>query len=295
MELVSKSIPVSTRQSDEVLLMPVGDIQYSGDDKAIALGMLKRHVQWGVDHNAYFIGMGDYLDTFSPSNRERLANANLYDTGKGAVDKMAHDLVNELYTKALAPSKGRWLGLLEGHHYHEFKDSTTTDQELADLLGAPALGTSAYARLRFVRPGERGRANDVLIWAHHGTGGGSSISAPINKLAPMIQGFKADIYIMGHFTSKDGKPIDYVEPVYPKGNSSGKPQLIYRTKILACTGGFMKSYRAQAREGAAPRGNYAEQKMFRPASLGGVLIKIRPRWAQQNGVEVWKPDLGIEL
>lgn len=275
--------------------MPIGDLQYAGDDDAIALSMLKRHIQWGVDHNAYFIGMGDYIDTFSPSNRQRLANANLYDTAKQAISKAAERFVTEIYEKALAPSKGRWLGLLEGHHYHELDNGETTDGYLARLLGAPALGTSAYVRLQFTRKRAdgAGRHDDVLIWAHHGVGGGQGISAPINKLAPMIQGFNADIYIMGHFTSKDGKPIDYVQPIYPK--NGGKPQLVYRTKILACTGGFMKSYRAGSRYGNNPRGNYAEQGMMRPAALGGVLIKIRPRWTVQNGVEIWRPDLGIEL
>lgn len=294
MELVSKTIPVGSRQQDEILLMPVGDIQWAGDDSEIALGMLKRHIQWGVDKGAYFVGMGDYIDTFSPSNRERLANANLYDTGKKAIDKMARNLVEEIYESALKPSKGRWLGLLEGHHFHEYQDGGTTDQHLADLLGAPALGSSAYIRLVFSRAAATKASRDaILIWAHHGVGGGSSISAPINKLAPMIQGFKADIYIMGHFTSKDGKPIDYVEPLYPRGG--GAPRLIYRTKLLACTGGFMKSYRAGSRYGDKPRGNYAEQKMLRPASLGGVLIKIRPRWNTIDGLETWRPDLSIEL
>lgn len=292
MELVSKLIPVSSRQSDEILLMPVGDIQWAGNESQVALGMLKRHIAWGVEHNAYFIGMGDYLDTFSPSNRQRLRGAAMYDTAMEAIDAKAKELVDELFAKALAPSKGRWLGLLEGHHYHQFEDGTTTDQYLATLLGAAELGTSAYVEMKFKRVGPQRRSDSLLIWAHHGTGGGTSISAPINKLAPMMQAFEADIYIMGHFTSKDGKPVDYARPLFTR---EGKARLIYRTKILACTGGFMKSYRVGAKSGHAPRGNYAEQRMLRPAALGGVLIKIRPRWKVIEGTEVWWPDLGVEL
>src|SRR5688572_5995298 len=180
MELVSRTIDCSTRQGDEVLLMPIGDIQWYGDERAIALKMLRRHIEWGVANNAYFIGMGDYVDTFSPSNRERLRSAALYDTAREAVDKLTHDLVEEIFERALKPSVGRWLGLLEGHHLHEYMDGTTTDQHLCRLLKAPFLGSSAYVRLVLRRQGAS--SVPVLIWSHHGVGGGTSLSGPLNQL-----------------------------------------------------------------------------------------------------------------
>ena len=88
--------------NEPILLMPVGDIQWFGEYDATAIKMLARHIQWGVDHGAYFLGMGDYLDTFSPSNRERLAAAGVYDSGKKWMDKSAKKLVEELYEVALA-------------------------------------------------------------------------------------------------------------------------------------------------------------------------------------------------
>ena len=43
--------------------MPISDIQHgaSGAD----LKKLKRHVEWGVEHGAYFTGLGDYIDVAS--------------------------------------------------------------------------------------------------------------------------------------------------------------------------------------------------------------------------------------
>src|SRR5438034_3912232 len=131
MEIVTHRFPPVSRGKDEILLMPIGDIQYAGDDKQIALGMLKRHIAWGVEHNAYFLGMGDYTDAFRPSNRQRLRAAALYDTANAVIDQRAQALVDELYEKALKPSRGRWLGLLEGHHYHQFAAGMTTDMLLA--------------------------------------------------------------------------------------------------------------------------------------------------------------------
>lgn len=292
MELVSHTMPVQSRQSDEVLVMPIGDIQWAGDHKEVAIKMLKKHIAWGVEKGAYFLGMGDYIDTFSPSNRARLRSANLYDTAMKATDKMASDLVEELYEEALAPSRGRWLGMLEGHHFHEFRDGTTSDQKLTNMLQGNFLGTSAYVQLKFMMGGGK-KSGAVTIWCHHGSGGGTTIGAHLNKLERLTAKWHADIYLMGHVPSKANAPVDYIVPVFPP--RGGKPMLIHRTLVLAGTGGFMRSYVEGARAGDIPRGNYAEQGMMPPAALGGVLVKVRPRWKDIEGVgEIWMPDLSVE-
>lgn len=292
MEIVSRVIPVKTRQKDEVLVMPIGDIQWFGDDKGVALKMLKRHIQWGVDHNVFFLGMGDYTDAFSPSNRQRLRGAALYNTANAIIDQKAHELVDEIYDKALAPSKGRWLGLLEGHHYHQFAAGMTTDMLLADKLQAPFLGTSTVIRLQFRRGnGKETASNHVLIWAHHGTGTGQTEASILNRLKRTATQFEADIFLMGHLPQKVNAPIDRLVPIFPP---TGKPYLTHRTKILAGTGGFMKTWVVGAREGLIPRGGYGEVAMYTPAALGGVLVKIRPRWKQKEGHTIWSPDLSVE-
>lgn len=283
MELVSHVLPVKSRQRDEVLIMPIGDIQWIGDDRTVALGMLKRHIQWGVDHGAYFIGMGDYLDTFSPSNRKRIEGAALYDTALKSLDKLARDLNRELFDKALASSKGRWLGLMGGHHFHVFREGTTSDMELAQMLDSKFLGDKAFIRLVLQFGTKRGT---VLILAQHGAGGGQTVGATINKLEKEIAGWDADIYLMGHTTSKSVTSVDTIVPVFDKSGA----RLIHRTRILAGTGSFMKGFVAGARLGQIPRGAYPEQAMLRPASLGGVLVKIRPRWTSAG----WLPDLSVE-
>lgn len=286
MELVSHVMPMRNRQS-EVLLMPVGDIQWYGDGAAVALGMLQRHIDWGVKQGAYFLGMGDYIDAFSPSNRERFKSAHLYDTAMRAVDDKAEDLVNDLFNKALKPSKGRWLGLLEGHHFHEFRNGTTTDQLLADKLDAKFLGTSAYVRLQFQRMTSKG---NVVIWCHHGRGGGRRLSGPLNQLDVLPAHWHGDIFLVGHHHKKVVGPVDYQIPLW---HSKGA-RLVHRTKILACTGGFLKGYVPGSRQGLVPRGGYVEQAMLPPVALGGVLVRIRPRWCRENGQDVWLPDLSVE-
>lgn len=290
MELVSHVIPA--RVGEKILIMPIGDIQWSGRDSEVAMGMLKRHVQWGVDKGAYFIGMGDYIDFMSPSNRARFQNAGLYDTTIKSVDDKARSLIEDLWLKVLKPSRGRWLGLLEGHHFHQYRDGTTTDQELAGLLDAPFLGSSAFVRL--VLRMSKTRQAPVTIWCHHGVGGGGMLGAPLNKLEKLLTSWEADIYLMGHHHKKVAGPIDRIEPAWG-GGRRGEASLVHRTKIIACTGSFLKGYAANDADGKVPRGGYVEQKMLNPVALGGILVTIRPRWANTNDGSGWIPDLTVSL
>lgn len=273
--------------------MPVGDIQWAGDKAEVALGMLQRHIRWGVDHDAWFIGMGDYIDTLSPSNRSRLRGAELYDTAIKALDRDAQARVKELYNEALKPSKGRWLGLLEGHHFFQYRDQTTSDQELAKMLECPFLGTSAYVRLVFPR-NETGRSTpqtgSVVIWAHHGAGSSQAAGGAINRLARLMPAWDADIYLMGHHHKVGAQPMDYVRPVYPP---NGKPHLLHTTKLLVATGSFLKGYIVGRQDGGIPRGGYVEQGMMNPVQLGAPLVRIRPRWVGDN--RVWHPDFNAEV
>ncbi len=292
MEIVSHQIRVKSRTGEEVLLMPVGDIQWAGCKKEVALEMLKRHIEWGVEKGAYFLGMGDYIDFMSPSNRSKLAAAGLYDTALRVMDDKASELVEELYEKALKPSKGRWLGLLEGHHYKEYRDGTTSDQQLCKLLGAPHLGSNAYVRLVFSRSTGNHRC-PVLIWCHHGVGGATTSGGSINKVEAMVKGFEADIYLIGHDTKKVAAPIDRLEPIFP---GHGPARLSHKTRILARTGGFMRTYMVGSKSGNTPRGGYGEQAMYNPSSLGGILVHITPEWIKdESGCEVWHPDFKVTV
>lgn len=290
MELVTHRIEVKTRQEDEILILPIGDIQWFGDESRVALDRLKRVVDWGLLNNALFLGMGDYIDSFSPSNRQKLKGAAFYDSALSIIDQKARDLVHELVGRALEPTVGRWLGILEGHHFHEFRDGSTTDQMLCGILGAPFLGSCAYIRLVLARAGSHGM-QDIKIWAHHGAGSGSSVGSPLSKLEKIASQWEGDIFLMGHQHRKVGAPLLYMEPYFPE---RGSPKLVERTRIIACTGSYLKGYTEYSTDGSVPRGGYVEQKMLNPVALGGVVVKIRPRWIDTPLGEIWQPELKVE-
>lgn len=300
MELASKTLDV--KQGQEIVVLPIGDIQYAGEGSSTVLGHLKRDIEWGVKNGAYFVGMGDYTDFASPSNRQRLQSAALYDTANDVIELSAANITKELFTRALKPSANRWLGMLEGHHFFQYSSGITTDMELCDLLKTRHLGTSAYVRLEFhdvgstrTRSRNNGRWGNVTLWAHHGAGSGQRAGSPLNKLDQLPVYFDADIYLMGHQTKRPVSPIQRIEPVW-KGNTG--PFLKHRTIYIAGTGGYSRAYMAGNRHGRIPRGDYAEQKMLNPASLGGIKIRIVANWDEEfgsRGDRLWNPKISIEV
>jgi hypothetical protein len=170
------------------------------------------------------------------------------------IEEKAQELVEEVYEKMLKPTKGRWLGLLEGHHFLEMAGSTS-DIYLASLLDANFLGTSAFVRLE---------PSGVVIWAHHGLGGGILPAAPLNKLYHQSAGLQgADVYLMGHTTRMSAARLSRPFPAWDKA----QPDLNHNDILLVNTGGFSKSNIVRSRRGRIARGDYAEQGMMTPSPL----------------------------
>lgn len=257
--------------------MPVGDIQLQHDRAAVDIDRLKRDIQWGVDHNARYIGMADFIDMESPSNRTALERSGVYDSVIDALDAKAEDLEEEL-KEILKPTIGRWLGVLEGHHYHVHQDGTTTDQRFAQFLKCPFLGTSAYVNLTFKSPSSAINPQ-FNIWAHHGRGGGGLAGSPSNTLEKKILGFDADIYLMGHTHTAGAIPRDRVYPYW--GKTMG--HLTHKKLYLVNCGAYLKGYEERRQRGGRPQGGYPEKGFMNPLALGGAKIHFRPTWKRVRG------------
>jgi hypothetical protein len=271
LELVSFSIPKS---SERLVIAPLGDFQWSGEHGPTAQDTLKRHIDACLKLDAFFFGMGDYIDFLSPSNRRRLMSADLYDTAKEVVAAKALELTEEVFEKFLKPTVGRWIGLLEGHHFFEC-DGQTTDQTLADKLKCKFLGTSAFVRIPNA---------DLTIYGHHGVGSGILPGVGLNKLYHVASGLQgADVYLMGHNTKLATTPLSRPFPVWDK-----KPYLNHKNVYFVNTGGFSKSNMVGHRSGTIARGDYAEQKMMTPSPLSAPIITVRIKedWPHRLSVTV---------
>ena len=278
----------------QMLLMPVGDVHAWSD--GWPEDRFRDHIKWGVSQGAYFLGMGEYLDFTSTSQRDILRK--LRGSQQKQLDGMLRTAVERL-AKLMKPSRGRWLGMLEGHHYHQFQDGTTTDQYLCQLLDAPFLGTSTLMTVRLGRPSGGSDGCDVIIFAHHGCGsGGRKQGSHLHKLEDLLGWIEADIYLMGHTHAKVTSPVDRLYRTHGG-------YLYHRTKILARTGGFLRGYVAhEATERTSTtvpadtlRGGYVEQAALAPSALGGIVLSLGYKRIVESGgkVDLTVPDLHFSV
>lgn len=258
MELITFSVPKSTQR---LVIAPLGDIQWSGANGPTAKDTLKRHIDRALEMDAYFIGLGDYIDFVSPSNRKKLKAAGLYDVAEAVLEEKAVELMNEVYEEFLKPTTGRWLGLVEGHHFYE-GPGWTTDEKLAELLKTEFLGTSAYIKIPTA---------DLVLYVHHGVGAGILPGVGLNKLYHVqgtLQG--ADVYLLGHNTRLAAAPLGRTFPTW--GKKRQNHALTHRNVYLVNTGGFSKSSIVGNRVSQIKRGGYAEQGMMVPSPLRAPFI-----------------------
>ncbi len=274
-EFQPKTVAAWALPMNEVRILPIGDIQYGA--QGCDLDRLKLHIDWGLRNDCYFIGMGDYLDVASPSNRRMLQGVTLYDSVREMMDNKMEDELKSLL-HILAPTRGKWLGLVSGHHLWEFGDGTTTDTRLAQALETKYMGDgAAVSILRFQYKGKKGRKNSGLakIWYHHGVGSGQTAGAPLNRLEHVAKTFYADVYLMAHQHRKVSTKLPFID--YEVG-PRGAIQFITRNRILACTGGFLKGYEMGTKNPLGqPAAGYVEKGMLTPTALGGVMLFVRPR------------------
>lgn len=261
MELISYSIPKSTKT---LTVCPLGDLQWSGDKGPTAQDHLKRHIDRCLELDGYFVGLGDYVDTMSPSNRQRLVAAGLYDTAMQVISEKCRELVEELYEKFLKPTTGRWIGMVHGHHHYPLESGQSTDEMLADLLKTEYLGTSAFIKVNNA---------DLVLYLHHGNGGGKLPGASMNRTYHIQAGLEgADIYMLGHDTKLSSARVSRPFPVWGKKRSEHK--LKHRDVWLLSTGSFCKSNIVGHRSHGSPAGDYAEMAGFTPSPLSAPIITV---------------------
>ena len=215
--------------------MPINDIQYDGPNGVADLKRLGRHLAWGMEHGALFIGLGDFIDFMSPSNREKYAGANLYTNARETVDRMAGILEDELM-QVLAPTRGRWIGLLQGHHFFEHLDGTSSDTRFAAALDTRYLGDSVLGRIRF--RDEHGGSAAIKVFAHHGAGGTTGQGA-MNKLKKQKAAYPGvRLFIQGHIPQ-----LPHDQSTELDITDHDEPIIIATDTHYAVCGGFARSFK----------------------------------------------------
>lgn len=214
--------------------------------------------------NAYFVGMGDYIDSASTSERECLGRASLHESTRNDLEGIAKAKV-ALLAKELGFMKGRLIGLINGNHFFQFEDGTNTDNKLAERLGCKYLGVSSFVRLTV---NHSGRRLPFDLWLHHGAGGSRMPGGSINRVDQMREHAEADAYAMGH---------DHKRGVFPANPrlslehcSKEGLRLKERQQWLIRSGSFLKAYE----DGEV---SYNVDSARGPCSLGHVELELTVR------------------
>lgn len=273
-------VEISAKLGEPFKLIPFGDVHRDSDMHAddswqefLTYAKKQKH--------AVFLGMGDYTDGVSTSERIVLNDPNIHDTTRTKMRDVYKGVAKTL-TNELAFMRGRLLGMIGGNHYFDFGDGDTTDHVLAASLGTKFLGVCSFIRLSINFPGSGTKNATLDIFAHHGKGAGSLPGSTFNTLEKMSTTAVADFYLMGHDHKKGTIPST---PRLVLTNGKGKELNIkQRVPWLGRTGSFLKAYEPG-------RVSYNVDAGRSPSTLGWIEFEITPKRSTAGGGDTISFDI----
>jgi hypothetical protein len=258
-------IEIETELGKPLKLIPFGDVHRDSDMHADS--HWKEFLSYAkAQKNAVFLGMGDYTDGVSTSERIVLNNDGLHDTTRTTLADVYKGVTKTLVNE-LSFMRGKMIGMLGGNHYFQFKDGDTTDHVLAAALNTKFLGVCSFIRLSLRFKGTSKKAS-LDIFAHHGKGGGTSVGGTFNTIEKMTTTAVADFYLMGH-DHKRGCIPSTPRLQLTGGATSKELNVKERTPWIGRTGSFLKAYENG-------RVSYNVDAGRSPASLGWIEFEITP-------------------
>ena len=236
-------------------------------------------IEWARNKpNCLFLGMGDYFDFMSYSERKATAQV-LHESSYKTIEDMVLDHTNTLLDE-IEFMRGKLIGFIEGNHYGLLQSGITTTQYMCEKLKAKYLGVSSFIRLSFSY-GEKRASID--IWAHHGRGASRLSGGSINTVEQMSNIGEANIYLMGH---------DHRKSVALKTRlalSAGSELKLSQHKILlGRTGSFLKGY-------VDGEPSYIARGAMSPTDLGTLKIELTPKRIKNETQDIFYVDIHCSL
>mgnify|MGYP005841699449 CR=1 FL=1 len=219
---------------------------------------------------AHFLRMGDYMDLASSSERSMLKDGRFHDSTIQTLEELYMSNTRRLCSD-LEFMRGRLIGFVEGNHYGEFKDGTTTTQQMCRLLDCKYLGASAFIRISFRY---KTQARSLDIWAHHGKGASRLVGGSLNTVQQMGEQAEADLYCMGHDHKKS---VGMVSKLKLSGASNLK--VVSRRQLYVRTGSFLRGY-------VDGKQSYVADMGLNPTDLGVVQIGVRVRKLDKENIDL---------
>lgn len=257
--------------NEPIYLLPFGDIHKSSPMHHAE--KWKEYLDWArLKPRAYFLGMGDYDDLGSTSERLVLGDPSLHDSTIKTLEELYMNNVAKFVTD-IDFMKPRLIGLMGGNHYGQFKDGSSTDQRMCQYLGCKYLGVNTFVRLSFIKNGASEKRCTLDIFAHHGRGGGRTAGASMNPVHAMANVAEADIYLMG---DNHQKAVDHGERLRLVTSHTRGVALTHRKQLYARTGSYLKGYEENEE-------SYIVDALLPPSDLGSIKIELTPKRIQKDG------------
>lgn len=249
---------------DTHYLLPFGDIHEGNPNCHTELW--GEWCDWAAKKKrSMFIGMGDYLEWFSDSERFGMRTVNLHQSSKKTLDDFAKEMCDKFYQR-IKFMKNKLIGLMEGNHHYIFENGMTSTQYLCQKLGCKYLGASAFTRITFCYSKSPNWTASVDVFSHHGKGASRLVGGSLNTVQQMAECAEANIYLMGHDHKKS------IGMSSKLGLTSGSKGVRLREKkmLYGRTGSFLKGYEPET-------GSYVSKALLNPADLGSIKIELTPK------------------
>jgi hypothetical protein len=264
---------------EPIYLIPFGDIHkesYLHDAHH-----WKKFLDWaGKKKRAYFLGMGDYCEISSATERIVLGNPQLHETTSTRLERFYLDCVGS-FEKDIKFMDGKLIGLLEGNHYSMLSNGATTTMELARRMNTKYLGVCSLIRLSFHYKTHNA---SIDIFAHHGKGGSRLVGAKLNNVQQMAEIARANIYLMGDIHAKVAGDADKFELKHGKGGL----RMRKIKEIYARTGSFTKGY-------VENEPSYVVDSLLNPTNIGVIKIELTPQRECKNNNDEFYIDMHCSI
>lgn len=278
-----RQFTISTNLDESNWLRPVGDIHR--DAELHADGEWKEWLKYARTNNdnAYYLGLADYNDFMRAHVRALSAGNDIVDESiSDTLQERCQHNVEVIAEELMTLGTERFIGLLGGNHYFVFSDKTKTgvvtrehsDRRLARMLGTEYLGTMCLVTITLVdKRNHRNRA-DVRIIAHHGVGCGSTIGGSLNRVQRMLNGWHADVALMGDDHKRGIVPVG--DRLKPTQLLDGKMILTCDSKWVARTGSFLRGFEPG-------KASYVVDRAFEPSSIGTIEVEMKLKKNRKTG------------
>lgn len=280
--MIRKEVNLSKlKPGKSVFIAPFNDIHYNTEE--CDKDRFHRYLAWGEKQIAkgnrlIGIGLGDYNDILSPSERAALVSAKggygLHETSLVQIDKWIEGITLN-FANAMKCWQGQIEMLLEGHHYMCYSMMSknrgirgkSNTEHLCSLLGSTYGGQLGIIDLNF------GDGLHLVVVATHGYGGARTPGARVIKRVRMNEVYDGDLYLMAHDNTKMAISDNVLKHI------GGK--YVAKKRTYCGVGSFQRAYPDNE-----PSGGYVEAIMLPPSDLGAVITEVKK---EQRGGK-WRLD-----